>query len=572
MSRSVPLAAAPSQPLRAAIYTRKSSEEGLEQGFNSLHAQREACQAYVLSQAGEGWVALEAEYDDGGYSGGTMERPGLQRLLADVDRGLIDIIVVYKVDRLTRALSDFAKIVERLDTGNVSFVSVTQAFNTTTSMGRLTLNVLLSFAQFEREVTGERIRDKIAASKAKGMWMGGNLPLGYDPGDHTLIINPAEAEQVRSIFTRYLELGSVERLRQELAATGVLSKVTISGRGRRRGGGAYRRGALYHLLQNRIYRGEIVHRDRTYPGLHSEIVPEELFEAVQRSLVAKRRRERRPLSESAGATTLTETWTAPLMGLLSDERGNRMTPTYATRGTRRYRYYITTGSSCADTEKTVRQRVTAEAIEGLVRDRALRLIGGHAEQAPVDSSQGLSSQALWTHLRSILLAVELADAVVSIRMARSAFGPVANNTAELTAILSSRVHPTDQLMMDREGVILIVPALIRRQRGSAIVVSPDRGTPLERQPVDLTLLRALSRAEAWRADLITGRHAGFESIAAAEQLPATYVRRLVRMAFLAPDIKRGIIDGTQPLGLCVDRFMRRELPLLWQDQRALFAN
>ena len=260
---------------RCALYTRKSSEEGLEQDFNSLEAQREACAAYVKSQASEGWRALDARYDDGGFSGGSMERPALQRLLADIAAGKIDVVVVYKIDRLTRALMDFARMVELFDRHDVSFVSVTQAFNTTSSMGRLTLNVLLSFAQFEREVTGERIRDKIAASKAKGMWMGGNLPLGYDlpeAGRRALVLNKGEAEIVRTIFAMYLELGSVRALEHWLALQDIRSKRRTTAGGRTVGGQPFNRGALFHMLRNRTYLGVIVHRDKVHPGMHPAIV------------------------------------------------------------------------------------------------------------------------------------------------------------------------------------------------------------------------------------------------------------------------------------------------------------
>ena len=254
--------------VRCAIYTRKSSEEGLEQSFNSLDAQREACQAFILSQRQEGWKALPDRYDDGGYSGGNLQRPALQRLLEDIEAHKVDTIVVYKVDRLTRSLADFAKIVEALDARGVSFVSVTQQFNTTSSMGRLTLNVLLSFAQFEREVTGERIRDKIAASKRKGMWMGGVPPLGYDLKERKLIVNPKEAQLVCDLYRLYLELGCVSKLKTHLDREGIKSKVRTSAAGNRSGGAAYSRGALYEILKNRIYLGEIVHRDQVYAGEH----------------------------------------------------------------------------------------------------------------------------------------------------------------------------------------------------------------------------------------------------------------------------------------------------------------
>src|SRR5712692_4966590 len=264
--------------LRCAIYTRKSSEEGLEQEFNSLHAQREACEAFIRSQHDEGWSCLPQAYDDGGRSGGNLERPELQQLLADIREGKVDVVVVYKIDRLTRSLADFAKIVEVFDAKGVSFVSVTQQFNTTTSMGRLTLNVLLSFAQFEREVTGERIRDKIAASKRKGMWMGGVPPLGYKCRDHKLIVVPSEAETVQHIFHRYAARGSVRLLQQELDGAGIRSKSWISTAGRRWGGKPLARGALYLMLRNRIYRGEIVHKEQHYPGEHEPIIDQQLWE------------------------------------------------------------------------------------------------------------------------------------------------------------------------------------------------------------------------------------------------------------------------------------------------------
>jgi Site-specific recombinases, DNA invertase Pin homologs len=272
---------------RCAIYTRKSSEEGLDQSFNSLDAQREACGAYILSQAHEGWEPIDEIYDDGGYSGGSMERPGLKQLMADVEAGKIDIIVVYKVDRLTRSLADFARIVDVLDKHGASFVSVTQAFNTTNSMGRLTLNVLLSFAQFEREVTGERIRDKIAASKARGMWMGGVVPLGYEVKERKLKFNPAEAERVRHIFNRYLELGSVLALQTELAAHGIRTRPRMLKDGRNYGDKNFSRGALYQMLRNRIYRGEITHRGKSYPGEHEAIIDADTFDRAGRLLGGK---------------------------------------------------------------------------------------------------------------------------------------------------------------------------------------------------------------------------------------------------------------------------------------------
>src|SRR6201988_3116589 len=317
--------------VRCAIYTRKSSEEGLDQEFNSLQAQREACEAFINSQRHEGWVCRPAVYDDGGFSGATMDRPALQRLLADIAAGRIDTIVVYKIDRLTRSLADFAKIVEILDQRSASFVSVTQQFNTTTSMGRLTLNVLLSFAQFEREVIGERIRDKIAASKRKGMWMGGVPPLGYRVDDRKLRIIDREAEIVRAIFRRYAELGSVRLVKEELDARGIKSKSWTSASGRLIGGKPFSRGALYLVLQNRTYLGEIVHKGQSHPGDHAPIIDQPLWDAAQ-SRLADNTAERSSGTRSRQPSLLA--------GILFDPGGNRMTPTHAVKSATRYRYYV----------------------------------------------------------------------------------------------------------------------------------------------------------------------------------------------------------------------------------------
>jgi len=303
-----------SRTRRCAVYTRKSSEEGLEQDFNSLHAQREACEAFIKSQTGEGWRLIKTAYDDGGLSGGTMERPALQHLLEDIRRRLVDVVVVYKVDRLTRSLADFAKMVEVFDAHQVSFVAVTQQFNTTTSMGRLTLNVLLSFAQFEREVTGERIRDKIAASKKKGMWMGGMPPLGYDVKDRKLVVNDDEARTVVGIYRRYLALKSVLALKDALEDGGVRSKQRVRPDGTDYGGQKFSRGALYLMLQNRIYRGETTHKGKSYAGQHSAIIDQPLWDKVQ-AVLAENRIERTSSARAKHPSLLA--------GLLFDEKGER---------------------------------------------------------------------------------------------------------------------------------------------------------------------------------------------------------------------------------------------------------
>ena len=347
--------------IRCAIYTRKSSDEGLDQAFNSLDAQREACAAFIESQKHEGWTVSPTLYDDGGLSGGTLQRPALQRLLAEIEAGQIDVIVVYKVDRLTRALSDFAKLVEIFDRRGVSFVSITQQFNTTTSMGRLTLNVLLSFAQFEREVIGERVRDKIAASKKKGMWMGGMPPLGYDVKDRKLVVNDDEARTVVGIYRRYLALKSVLALKDALEDEGVRSKQRVRPDGTDYGGQKFSRGALYLMLQNRIYRGETTHKGKSYPGEHPAIIDQPLWDKVQ-AVLAENRIER-----TSGARAKHPSL---LAGLLFDEKGERLTPTHAVKKGTRYRYYISaTLLPRAGRNRSGGRRIPAGNLEGLVRDR-----------------------------------------------------------------------------------------------------------------------------------------------------------------------------------------------------------
>ncbi len=347
----------PVRRLRCAIYTRKSSEEGLEQEFNSLDAQREACAAYIASQRAEGWIALPTEYDDGGFSGGTLERPALRRLQADIEAGLVDVVVVYKIDRLSRSLMDFSKLVEIFDRNAVTFVSVTQSFNTTTSMGRLTLNILLSFAQFEREVIGERIRDKFAASRKRGMWMGGWTPLGYDVVDRRLVVNEGEADLVRRIFARFLEIGSVTLLVRELQRQGATTKQ----------GKPFDKGVLYKLLHNRVYIGEAVHKGLAYPGEHQGLIEPAMFERVQDILASS--------SRQRAAATRRET-PALLKGLIFTEGGRAMTPTHTRKGARLYRYYVSTdvvrGREKAATEPLA--RLSADLVETATVREVLRLI------------------------------------------------------------------------------------------------------------------------------------------------------------------------------------------------------
>ena len=503
----------------------------MEQSFNSLDAQREACAAYIQSQKSEGWKALPAHYDDGGFSGGTMERPALARLLQDIAAGRVDVVVVYKVDRLTRALADFAKIVEIFDRHGVSFVSVTQAFNTTSSMGRLTLNVLLSFAQFEREVTGERIRDKIAASKAKGMWMGGLPPLGYDVKDRKLIVVPDEADKVRHIFSRYLALKSVTALADQLKKADVCSKSRQRADGTLYGDVAFSRGALFHLLRNRIYVGEIVHKQQSYPGAHEAIVDANLFERVQRRL-----------SSGAIQRGTTRSQSAPLKGRVFDALGNRMTPCHAYgKSGSKYRYYVSRdGRASGNAGPDHVSRVSANPLEELVLDR----LRGFFRQP----------NASWPELADRLSKVEVYARSVVLE-ARVPEGLVPPDTS---AEASSIMRISDTL------VRLETRACMQPRKGTFAVSAP--ATRVSRAHFDRPLIAALRRAHRELASrgINPGKRDG---LAQACGLPDPYLRRIVALAFLAPDIQESILTGRQPVGLSLKRLTEIQLPLDWREQR-----
>ncbi|WP_141138355.1 recombinase family protein, partial [Boseongicola aestuarii] len=355
------------QKIRCAIYTRKSSEDGLEQEFNSLHAQREACAAFILSQKAEGWSLLDDAYDDGGLSGGTLERPALQRLLLAVDEGRVDRIVVYKIDRLTRSLADFAKIVDQLDAASTSFVSVTQSFNTATSMGRLTLNMLLSFAQFEREVTAERIRDKIAASKKKGLWMGGNVPMGYEPDGRTLKVLEPEAETIRTLYRLYQELGTVRAVRDVADRMRLRTKERVAPSGRQSGGGPLDRGHIHHILTNPIYAGRIRHKGQVFEGQHSAIIDPDVWDDVQQQLQDKAAKRR----SGSGWIDRRHAVTSPLAGKVFDETGDRLTPTHSKTSTgKRLRYYVSRRLiQKSGDRRQAGWRLPAHDLEGLVASK-----------------------------------------------------------------------------------------------------------------------------------------------------------------------------------------------------------
>jgi DNA invertase Pin-like site-specific DNA recombinase len=547
---------------RCAIYTRKSSEEGLEQDFNSLQAQREACEAFIKSQTGEGWRLVKTAYDDGGLSGGTMERPALQRLLADINQGLIEVVVVYKVDRLTRSLADFAKMVEVFDAHGVSFVAVTQQFNTTTSMGRLTLNVLLSFAQFEREVTGERIRDKIAASKRKGMWMGGIVPLGYEVCDRRIVIDEREAETVRYIFRRYMELGCVRLLKEDLDRCGVASKRRTSKTGTESGGHSLSRGALYALLSNPIYVGEIRHKNLRHPGQHQAIMDRTVWERTQQQLQEHRVRAK---SHDTGHEK------SPLIRRLFDENGDGLTPSHARKEERKYRYYVSRNFPAQGLAPSrVGWRLPARELEGRVAAAAGEMLGDEsavleaAQKTEIDSSQVdrvLHAARTWRHrLQSEAEQTSAIGALVD-RVELKSDGIRVSIKLPIASAEKSRAQ-----LPDRVAIARWFPMQLKR-RGvelRLIVGDYNRSAAI----VDLPLVKAVARAHRWFDELSTGKSKSLAAIAAREGLAVRYVGRLIRLAFLAPDIVESIVEGRQPTTLTAEALTRRiELPLSWCSQR-----
>jgi len=543
------------KPVRCAIYTRKSSDEGLEQDFNSLDAQREACAAYIASQKGEGWKLAPDFYDDGGISGGTLERPGLKKLLDDIEAGKVDLIVVYKVDRLTRSLADFAKLVDRFDSTGASFVSVTQQFNTATSMGRLTLNVLLSFAQFEREVTAERIRDKIAASKKKGMWMGGLVPLGYDAKDRTLVINEPEAETVRTIFCLYIELGNVRLVKDEADRRRLVSKMRQRANGRALGGVALSRGRIFHLLSNPVYVGEIRHKTQTYPGLHPAIIDRATFNAVRAKLDTNTR------GIGARATTVIP---SPLAGKFTDETGDRLTPSHAVRRGKRHRYYVSrrliarSGEQnlggwrlpAAVLETAVARLITnalatRSSTESLVRDAPPEML-----QMVPSKAQGLTAALTGADPGPMLSAIVDTGRIESGRLSVT-LDPYA--IAEQLGVLSAHI--------DQNALTLIGDFTLRRRGVEARLVFGDTSPG-----VDGTLLKTVAQGWAWFEEIKAGMT--MQAIADREGVTQRRVAHLVDLAFLAPDIIQAFVDGRQPVTLTAASLVKSRHRIIWADQRA----
>lgn len=508
--------------LRCAIYTRVSSDSGLEQEFNSLDNQREASEAYVKSQANEGWKLILDRYDDGGFSGGSMERPALQKLLEDVKKGRIDVIVVYKVDRLTRSLTDFAKLVELFDARRVSFVSVTQAFNTTTSMGRLTLNVLLSFAQFEREVTGERIRDKIAASKKKGIWMGGFVPLGYRVENRALHVVEEHAALVRQIFRRYLEFGAVVPLKAALDGENVRLPERISGSGKHTGGGLVSRGHLHNILTNPIYAGRLPHKGRVYDGQHEAIIDAETWVRIQALLADHTHRRNKNVRSTR----------ALLAGKLYDDGGCRMSPSEASRGARRWRYYV------------------SQAV----------LQGRRSEAGSI----------------SRLAAAEIEDQV--LKAVRSAVGPNADRLSSnsirdgLERVTIGRAGLTidmnDQLALEDNSRSIHLPWTPRSPQRRREIVQGDGAFQTALRPMRIEARSRFAigfrNARLWLDELVADPAISIASIAAREKRTERSIRQTLSLAFLDPALVETALQGQLPRGFGLKRLL--DLPVAWPEQ------
>ncbi|MDF2367760.1 recombinase family protein [Sneathiella sp.] len=552
---------------RCAIYTRKSTEDGLEQDFNSLHAQREACEAYIKSQRHEGWKLVQTAFDDGGYSGGTMDRPALKELLAAIDRREIDIIIVYKVDRLTRSLADFSKIIENLDKHDVSFVSVTQAFNTTSSMGRLTLNVLLSFAQFEREVTAERIRDKIAASKKKGMWMGGNLPLGYDVADRKLVINEKEADTVRQLFVLYVKLGTVRLLKAEADRLGIVTKQNIRKDGSVTGGKPFLRGNLYRLLSNPLYIGMIPHKGETYPGQHDAIIDQGTWDQVQQIMSGNRRERSSPINVKAPFL---------LTGLVFDEAGEPLYQAQASKKGKRYRYYISKQLALDPKSESNGWRLSAQTLEATVIRPVKELLQN--QQRLMDLLQ-LANPAPSLLQTLKLKADELAGKLIE------------ENTGHQQAILQALIHRVglyaDAITIDlsrkalarlltmeeniasneHDNIIPLNLAITLQRKGVEAKLIIVGHSDQHREP-DPDLCQLIAKARFWFDQLASGEVKSVKEIADREKVFDTEITRVLPLAFLAPAIIEDILNGRQPETLNVKSLKRiSPLPTDWNEQQ-----
>lgn len=544
-----------SSSVKCAIYTRRSSEDSYSQPFNSLRTQREACEAYVASQRAEMWTVLKSRYDDNGYTGGNLDRPALRRVLDDIARGLIDVVLVYKIDRLTRSLSDFGKLMEIFGSKNVSFVAVTQHFNTSTSMGRLTLNVLLTFAQFERELAGDRISDKKASLKAKGIWVGGRPPLGYDIVHRKLVINRKEASEVKYIFESYARTGDIGTVLQDLKRRGVKQKKWVARSGKRYGGVPFTHKTILTLLKRRLYLGEVNVRGKSYPNTHERLISNETWSEVQRKLekAEEDRRIRRAWRDA---------WL--LHGLLVDDRGNSMrvvrefdrdrnSAHHYYLSTAKYHYFRsksnsmcgTVGQSPADTVDRVLLENLLPALNKDLNDR-------------FEGSNHLGKREI---LASIIKHVELRADGLRIFMFDVADVFVDRSRFARTRLGSDKNDRT---------LLLVAPYKFLKEKHTAEIHTAI-GKPYRRSRIDQELVRALATAYSWRRRLVQNRPKSIEQIATAQGCSPSHVRRLLPLAFLAPDIMQKIIEGNQPAQLSLDKLLKTRIPLEWEKQRRLFG-
>jgi len=539
--------------LRCAVYTRVSTDSGLEQDFNSLDNQREASEAYIKSQAHEGWKLARERYDDSGFSGGSMERPALQKLLDDVRARKIDVIVVYKVDRLTRSLADFAKLVELFDAHCVSFISVTQAFNTTTSMGRLTLNMLLSFAQFEREITGERIRDKVAASKRKGVWMGGAVPLGYRVEDRALHVVEDEAEFVRSLFRRYLEVGSVVRLKTALDAENIRSPVRMSGTGKRTGGVPISRGHLYWILSNPIYVGRLRHKGQIHDGLHPAIIDLETWDPVQQKLESQTRARR--ISQPDDHSFLA--------GKLYDDRGNRMSSSHSSKGGRRWRYYVSQAALTGrkqDAGSIV--RVPASEIE----NRITRAVGTHLA---VQAAIAIDDHHINHSVLGANQAIPQHEQTRRLRRDPPTEDDV-RNAIERATVSATRIEIvlSESIVAEEQDRVLTLPwtRTSSRRRREIIQRVGEAQQPLRamRTKARDGFIKALRDAHRWLDELLVDPTQTIESLAIREGKSERSIRMTLSLAFMSPALAEAAMEGRLPRGFCIKRLT--DLPMLWSEQ------
>ena len=546
---------------RCAVYTRKSHEDGLDQEFNSLDAQSEACKAYITSQTGLGWKLREQQYDDGGISGGHMDRPGLQAMIADIKAGLIDVIVVYKVDRLTRSLTDFAKLVDVFDAHDVSFVSVTQAFNTTTSMGRLTLNVLLSFAQFEREVTAERIRDKFAASKKKGIWMGGTCPLGYRHEDRKLYIREGEAKIIKRLYHLYIDHKNVRSVKAEADTQGFTTRLRKRKSGEVVGGKPFSRGHIYRILTNPIYRGMIQHKDKIYEGEHEAIIHQDVWDQVQ-SILKTNAVNRKTIGNSKSNMLLA--------GLLYDDQGNRLVPHHANKKGRRYHYYVSQRLKTGDQDSG--WRLPAAKIEGVVRSVLASSFGTREELLKLLPVQALSADKLQKLIKT---GKEVSDQIKADD--HSAIKSLFNNMIDSIELAVDNITFTFKpsyiseifgLNIAVETSVTLTKSMTIKRSGQEMKLIIDGLQPNEANK-NQALIKLVSQAYALRMGLESGTVNSIKEFADQNGIDHADAKRMFPISYLAPDIVESILDGRQPEELSAltlkDGY---SLPILWSEQRA----